>query len=927
MINIWDVLGIAPTKEKRAIRKAYAARAKECHPEENPEGFEELSDAYQKALAYAESDSASHFEQSFHSEKKSVHVKTSYKESETAPEETQQKEPEVVPEEPAQKSLMELLEEKEQERQKEQLTKGVLRDIVALYEDEKRSKKQAEWEKIFLSDSFLDEYMSEDWMNGLFHYLEEKTEGFQEPILQIFLIELMVAYGLMPEYSVVPEVGAFPGQKLVAKLWNVQPEWWRVERGERIMRKPDNVVRVRAVNCFQAITIETQKGEIRTDTFPKWREFLTRASNSYLFELKKNRELFKSSMSKNILILYAYWIKKYVSDKGVMKLVYKEMQLKELERSAYKQYYAPLKQAILDKYPDVETDVCNGEEKRTKARAILMKLQDISERYAKSVTNLLTYDATEVNRELQKVFEHPEWDVLAEQSNLKAWISEVYMRAKDPTEIPEYMSVWLDKFFAAERFSTDKLVQKIRTNITKHIIQVEKAKEYRGYTYWEYFFAYGFGIRSLPVVVPVGDAFTGINLESFVRDGAIQLPEYVNFVYSSKREEQRELLRVDEESGRMDKPVAYEFQYPGNHTLRMEFFYHFVAYYFDGALVASEKLSYAQFAEMVNADAGLSPEAFFALLAITRIREEDRSEARKCVREWLKKTTLKDVTHGVIAECIVLDNAPQMYGDNIFVAEQPDLCILVSMYPNGFALYRYTTTGLVGRYPRKGLDYSKMHPYEILQAHLRPIPKKIKSFDVTGLSNEQKAEKMLEGMYLNEKVRLGEAAGNDITHSYVVLKHKISEYLYKDRVFAVSKDGMGYDFNFLSEYGDDHRKYILDELNDGLRKDGIEGPFTYYMVTREFESAIYDFIAKSEDGRFFARKFLGGGHVFQADNLPGLLVQKYEFDDVVQVDVYEGRTSLSRFTRKPEYCFTEQDYRESLVQGPVETLAEYYTVF
>ncbi len=53
-MDIWKMLGIEPTTDKRAIRRAYAARTKEIHPEEKPEEFKQLHKAYQMALGYAD---------------------------------------------------------------------------------------------------------------------------------------------------------------------------------------------------------------------------------------------------------------------------------------------------------------------------------------------------------------------------------------------------------------------------------------------------------------------------------------------------------------------------------------------------------------------------------------------------------------------------------------------------------------------------------------------------------------------------------------------------------------------------------------------------------------------------------------------------------------------------------------------------------
>ena len=53
-MNIYQVLGISPTKDKKVIRKAYAGLIRKYHPEEHPEKWKEIHDAYTMAMQRAD---------------------------------------------------------------------------------------------------------------------------------------------------------------------------------------------------------------------------------------------------------------------------------------------------------------------------------------------------------------------------------------------------------------------------------------------------------------------------------------------------------------------------------------------------------------------------------------------------------------------------------------------------------------------------------------------------------------------------------------------------------------------------------------------------------------------------------------------------------------------------------------------------------
>ena len=52
-MNCWEILGISPTDNLKEIKRAYAAKSREVHPEEHPEEFKALHEAYEMALALA----------------------------------------------------------------------------------------------------------------------------------------------------------------------------------------------------------------------------------------------------------------------------------------------------------------------------------------------------------------------------------------------------------------------------------------------------------------------------------------------------------------------------------------------------------------------------------------------------------------------------------------------------------------------------------------------------------------------------------------------------------------------------------------------------------------------------------------------------------------------------------------------------------
>lgn len=98
-MNCFTVLGIEPTTEKKKIKRAYAAKSREFHPEEHPEEFQRIHDAYEEALAWAERNVESEVEQQMPEEPRQMEMGAAEQEKTAESETWNYAEPERNPEE------------------------------------------------------------------------------------------------------------------------------------------------------------------------------------------------------------------------------------------------------------------------------------------------------------------------------------------------------------------------------------------------------------------------------------------------------------------------------------------------------------------------------------------------------------------------------------------------------------------------------------------------------------------------------------------------------------------------------------------------------------------------------------------------------------------------------------------------------------
>ena len=203
-MNIWRVLGLEPTRDLSAIRRAYAAAAKKYHPEEQPEQFRQVRTAYEQALAYARSaprEEAPPAEKRYNSienksaPKKGVATGGTYLESARRA----ARPPRTLPHRrpgPGHGPEPDWLREETEEGRAALLGRHpAMEEFRGLWRQEKKRGDKKAWREYFSSPAFLTVQREEGFTAALLEFLEEEVKNGQT-LPQSLLLELVIVYGI-----------------------------------------------------------------------------------------------------------------------------------------------------------------------------------------------------------------------------------------------------------------------------------------------------------------------------------------------------------------------------------------------------------------------------------------------------------------------------------------------------------------------------------------------------------------------------------------------------------------------------------------------------------------------------------------------------------------------------------------------------------
>ena len=186
MSDFWEVLGIVPTTDKSVIKRAYAALAKKYHPEQYPEEFLNLRNAYESAMDYASGGSGGFIVKSEPQNVNSIPQKTNAEEIYQAEqaEEINEKGQEIS--ESGYWDLSKLSEQSEVD------CTEALAQFLDLYKSGKRNDAK-QWYIYFTTPSFLEVWREESFARMMWNAVLENMEEY--PINKTFAKCLNAVYG------------------------------------------------------------------------------------------------------------------------------------------------------------------------------------------------------------------------------------------------------------------------------------------------------------------------------------------------------------------------------------------------------------------------------------------------------------------------------------------------------------------------------------------------------------------------------------------------------------------------------------------------------------------------------------------------------------------------------------------------------------
>jgi len=342
-MDFWELLELKPTRDTTAIRRAYAQKARDYHPEEDPEGFLKLREAYQAALDYAQG-------------REAPQPPAAERDGMDNQDEAQD---EAQPEEAEEAATWVLQEESTEEVPNPYENSEAIRRFVELYTGKQRKNPQL-WMDYFTSDTFLDVA----WERPFTALLLDKITQVERdcPPGREFMLWLSVAY----QFSLEEE------------MWLNRKEL-RIEKGERRLHFAPGaefegmefISRIAAKgpvpkkltgNAFAILQSFrdyrhlvglADAGRWDQQVLDAYREILDRYSQSYIRERCEQRVTPDCERHPAGLRVFLHFFQRDDLPQAVYRDAWRRLDLKSAIMGRAKALYGPLRERVLSQVPGI----------------------------------------------------------------------------------------------------------------------------------------------------------------------------------------------------------------------------------------------------------------------------------------------------------------------------------------------------------------------------------------------------------------------------------------------------------------------------------------------------------------------------------------------------------------------------------------------
>ena len=886
-MNIWKILQIEKTKDQELIKKAYANAVKNCHPEENPQGFMELKKAYKAALSYAKEDNASEegVSQSYHSlNQESLLEKTN------------------------DNTLLSTLEKTEKEKQEDQKASPALEEFVKLFENEEKSDDNNAWREYVESELFWNEMYEQYFMEEIHKYLHSQKRVPMDKLPKAMVREFAIAYTptidsktlrvcvcpedfsnpVVLEYSKITEMEEF-----MAPLWNCRSD---MKENFEYKQERLSINRSRAFGCLKSIyRIAKEESWDKKDSYME----------KYKYDLSMGREVFLmrddqaicSKMSKselsddhiNVIFLKMvnFLLRKFNFPIEVCSYMYKDFKLAQLEQSEYREEYLPILEYILKLYPNID-EYANAnitcDEYDKKLRYVLREFEG---KYARGgscqhnsgVAIEIVEGNDEETEEMEKIFASS----LFQKYKYEDAIRNQFLHPKTIRQAQAILKEY-SKDNPTEHDGVVRIILESLRTIRYHNAVRERLWNYN-YEYsfgldqlefWHYFFDVAFGDRVARVkenMKPAGVMYGPyITMHSFIK----------NNIYTSI-EWRRRFLNYDLREGRFGENRCLSIQMNDSLTIRIEFHYHYVRFFENDKEILYPCFEAGNVLEMFPEED--DDVLFLLLLPICYFTKDDAQESYDRLMRILPGLLGNFYAAYFIADQILNDNATMYYSDSIVsrkYIENLDVCYRLDTDKEGkrylwkfnerLGMYENMDIQNIGEHYRGyvffGEDQDDEEGYDM------------DSFDESMIELEYRKDvsiTSLKGMNEFEKV----------TKLFEIAKDK-------EEVILAYGDADRLPLRFRFSLHDISTKELLDKEMKAFRyldlyvnrmSDVVDEPYEFvYAVSYEGKDSSYP-IAKGKSGDYYLKNQFGED-VLRKEKVEELMMECIDFQYVTDIIEY-----------------------------------------